>query len=118
MGSMMNEKTSPPWGTWWVLDDKVTFKVKRIEVLPGKRLSYQKHMRREEHWYIVQGDAIVTLEGEEHVIGAGESLDIGVGVPHRIKNVGDDVLVFVEVQRGEYLGEDDIARLADDYGRV
>jgi mannose-6-phosphate isomerase len=112
------EKASPPWGNWSVLDSGVAFKVKRIEVLPGRRLSYQKHMRREEHWYIIQGRAIVTLEGREQALSEGESFNIARGVFHRIENPGGDLLVFIEVQRGEYFGEDDIVRLADDYGRT
>ena len=113
-----NEKASPPWGTWSVLDSQEAFKVKRIEVLPGKRLSYQKHMKREEHWYIVRGRASIILEGEEHLLGEGESFNIGKGALHRIENTGPDLLVFIEVQRGEYFGEDDIVRLSDDYGRA
>ncbi len=112
------EKASPPWGNWLVLDSGTAFKVKRIEVLPGKRLSYQKHMRREEHWYLVQGNAMVTLEGKEYTLHEGESFDIGRDAFHRVENIGLDPLVFIEVQRGDYLGEDDIVRLSDDYGRV
>jgi mannose-6-phosphate isomerase len=111
-------KGSPPWGTWSVLDDNGGFKVKRIEVLPGRRLSYQKHFKREEHWYIVKGHAVITLEGQEYPLGEGDSFNVGRGMYHRIENVGDTVLVFVEVQRGEYFGEDDIVRVSDDYGRA
>jgi mannose-6-phosphate isomerase len=117
-GMQESEGVSPPWGNWSVLDDNVSFKVKRIEVMPGKRLSYQKHLKREEHWYIVKGQALITLEGEDYRIGEGESFDVGKDASHRIANVGDTVLVFIEIQRGEYFGEDDIVRLQDDYGRT
>ena len=107
-----------PWGTFTVLDEGDTFKVKRIEVLPGKRLSYQKHMQRVEHWVVVQGTALVTLDDRDIRVGLGEAIDIPTGSAHRIENPGDELLVFIEVQRGSYLGEDDIIRLQDDFGRV
>ena len=106
-----------PWGSFTVLDEGDNFKVKRIEVLPGKRLSYQKHAQRAEHWFIVIGTAKVTLDDRELVMQTGEAIDVGVGTAHRIENPGDDLLVFIEVQRGPYLGEDDIVRLEDDFGR-
>jgi mannose-6-phosphate isomerase len=86
-------------------------------VEPGKRLSYQKHARRAEHWTVVQGRALVTLDGRDIPVEAGESVDIPRGAAHRIANPGDVTMVFVEVQRGDYFGEDDIERLEDDYGR-
>jgi mannose-6-phosphate isomerase len=107
-----------PWGTFTVLDEGDNFKVKRIEVLPGKRLSYQKHAQRAEHWFVVQGTAKVTLDDREISVPAGEAIDIGVGSAHRIENPGEGLLVFIEVQRGSYLGEDDITRLQDDFGRT
>ena len=106
-----------PWGTFTVLDEGKDFKVKRIEVLPGKRLSYQKHSQRAEHWVVVQGKAKVTLDDREITISAGENIDIGIGAAHRVENPGQESLVFIEVQRGSYLGEDDIVRLQDDFGR-
>jgi mannose-6-phosphate isomerase len=106
-----------PWGNFTVLDEGEGYKVKRIEVLPGKRLSYQKHARRAEHWFIVQGIAKVTLDDREFKLSAGEYIDIPVGAAHRIENPGDVKLIFIEAQRGDYLGEDDIVRLQDDYGR-
>lgn len=116
-------ETSPrfdkrPWGTFTVLDEGEDFKVKRIEVLPGKRLSYQKHSRRAEHWVVVRGTAKVTLDDREILVAPGEAIDIAVGAAHRVENRGDDLLVFIEVQRGTYLGEDDIVRLQDDFGRT
>jgi mannose-6-phosphate isomerase len=121
----MNEslETSPrfdrrPWGTFTVLDEGEDFKVKRIEVLPGKRLSYQKHSQRAEHWVVVKGTAKVTLDGRDIIVEPGQAIDIGVGVAHRVENPGTEPLLFIEVQRGGYLGEDDIVRLQDDFGRA
>ena len=107
-----------PWGTFTVLDEGEKFKVKRIEVLPGKRLSYQKHSKRAEHWVVVQGTAKVTLDDREIIVSTGEAIDIATGAAHRVENPGTDMLVFIEVQRGSYLGEDDIVRLQDDFGRA
>jgi len=107
-----------PWGTFTVIDEGENFKVKRIEVLPGKRLSYQKHSQRAEHWVVVQGTANVTLDDREITVSAGEAIDIASGSAHRVENPGTDTLVFIEVQRGSYLGEDDIVRLQDDFGRA
>ena len=107
-----------PWGTFTVLDEGDTFKVKRIEVLPGKRLSYQKHAQRAEHWVVVEGTAKVTLDDRDITIEKGKAIDIPIGSAHRVENTGDELLVFIEVQRGSYLGEDDIIRLQDDFGRV
>ena len=107
-----------PWGPFTVIDEGDGFKVKRIEVFPGKRLSYQKHSRRAEHWVVVQGIAKVTLDGREIVVETGEAIDIGIGSAHRVENPGEQTLLFIEVQRGDYLGEDDIVRLQDDFGRA
>ena len=107
-----------PWGSFTVLDEGDGFKVKRIEVLAGKRLSYQKHAQRAEHWFVVRGTARVTLDGEEIIKAAGEAIDIPVGAAHRIENPGEVPVIFIEVQRGDYLGEDDIVRLQDDFGRT
>ncbi len=107
-----------PWGTFTVLDEGDNFKVKRIEVLPGKRLSYQKHAHRAEHWVVVKGAAKVTLDGQEIIVPLGKAIDIPLGAAHRVENPGGDNLIFIEVQRGSYLGEDDIVRLDDDFGRA
>jgi len=117
------DTTSPlyderPWGSFTVLDEGDKYKVKRIEVLPGKRLSYQKHARRAEHWMVVAGRGKVTLDGNEVVLETGETIDIPIGGAHRIENPGDKKLIFIEIQRGSYLGEDDIERLQDDFGRI
>jgi mannose-6-phosphate isomerase len=114
----MREFDRRPWGTYTVLEEDRGFKVKRIEVLPGKRLSYQKHAQRAEHWFVVEGTAKVTLDGEEIMVRAGEAIDIPIGAAHRVENPDEGNLVFIEVQRGNYLGEDDITRLEDDYGRT
>jgi len=120
---MLNDPNSPryderPWGSFTVLDEGPTYKVKRIEVLPQKRLSYQKHSQRAEHWMVVAGAARVTLDGREIVLNTGETVDIPIGSAHRIENTSEQKLVFIEIQRGSYLGEDDIQRLQDDFGRT
>jgi mannose-6-phosphate isomerase-like protein (cupin superfamily) len=107
-----------PWGTFTVLDEGQGFKVKRIEVYPGKRLSYQKHSQRAEHWVVVTGTAKVTLDDRDILVEAGEAIDIAIGAAHRVENPGEQTLIFIEVQRGSYLGEDDIVRLQDDFGRA
>ena len=106
-----------PWGSFTVLDEGNGYKVKRIEVLSGKRLSYQKHSRRSEHWTVVQGVGKVTLEGREITLEVGDTADIPLGAAHRMENPGKETLIFIEIQRGSYLGEDDITRLQDDFGR-
>lgn len=114
----MREFDQRPWGSYTVLEEGRNFKVKRIEVLPGKRLSYQKHSQRAEHWFVVEGTAKVTLDDRDVLIAAGEAIDIPVGSAHRVENPGTQDLIFIEVQRGNYLGEDDIVRLEDDFGRT
>ena len=98
-----------PWGFYEVLSDKPDHKLKRITVYPGKRLSLQRHRRRSEHWYIVEGSAIVTLDDTEIKLEAGGAVDIPKGAAHRIMNPGKRNMLFVEVQRGDYFGEDDIS---------
>jgi mannose-6-phosphate isomerase len=113
------EYSERPWGNYTVLsDDEPDHKVKRIVVHPGKRLSYQRHSRRAEHWFIVSGIATVTLDGAISQVPAGEAIDIPLESAHRIANEGMSDVVFIEVQRGTYFGEDDIVRLEDDYGRT
>ncbi len=111
------EMVSPPWGMWEVLLDEPTYKVKRITVLPGKRLSYQKHFKRREHWMVVEGEGVVTVDGKDIHLSQGEAIDIAQEDAHRMANNGGVNLVFIEIQQGEYFGEDDIVRLEDDYGR-
>ena len=108
-----------PWGEYLVLDDAAAdHKVKRITVNPGQRLSYQKHAKRSEHWFVVSGLAGVTRDGVITEVKAGEAIDIPVGTAHRVENIGTEALVFIEVQHGSYFGEDDIVRLEDDFGRA
>jgi mannose-6-phosphate isomerase-like protein (cupin superfamily) len=107
-----------PWGHYTVLADEANHKVKRIVVLPGKRLSLQRHQHRAEHWFVVKGEAKVTLDEQQVPCGAGRAIDIPLGTKHRIENVGAEELVFIEVQTGTYFGEDDIERFEDDFGRV
>lgn len=115
---MKNEFEQRPWGNYTVLDEGNGYKVKRIEVLPKKRLSYQKHTRRAEHWFVIGGIAKVTLNDRDFLVKTGESVDISVGDKHRVENQDEEMLIFIEVQRGDYLGEDDIQRFEDDFGRI
>ena len=87
-------------------------------VRPGKRLSYQRHARRSEHWFVVHGRGRVVVDGSSRDLTEGMAVDIPVSAAHRIENDGTDDLVFIEVQHGEYFGEDDIIRLEDDFGRA
>jgi mannose-6-phosphate isomerase len=108
-----------PWGSFTILDEGADYKVKRIEVLPGKRLSYQRHFRRAEHWFVVRGTANVTLNGVEIIVKTGQTVDIGTRDAHRVANPdGTETLIFIETQTGDYFGEDDIERLEDDFGRT
>jgi mannose-6-phosphate isomerase len=124
MKSIRSTENSPvfdrrPWGSFTVLDEGENYKVKRIEVLPGKRLSYQSHSRRSEHWFVVSGTAKVTLNGVETLVNAGQAVDIAAETAHRVENPDSSAtLVFIETQTGNYFGEDDIVRLSDDFGRV
>ena len=106
-----------PWGSYEILADKKKYKLKEIIVKPGQRLSYQSHHRRSEIWVIVQGEGIVTLEGQQLEGYPGRSFFIPKEQRHRIECTGKKPLIFVEVQTGEYFGEDDITRYEDDYGR-
>ena len=108
-----------PWGSFTILDEGENYKVKRLEVLPGKRLSYQRHSLRSEHWFVVRGTAKVTLNDAEIIVLTGEALDIPLGSAHRIENSpGAENLIIIETQTGDYFGEDDIERLDDDFGRA
>lgn len=114
---MIGESDIRPWGSWQILDEGEGFKVKRIVVNPHSRLSYQTHEHRAEHWIIVQGIATCVIDGEDVVARSGDTVFCEVHQAHRITNAHDEVLIVIEVQQGSYLGEDDIVRLQDDYGR-
>jgi mannose-6-phosphate isomerase len=113
--SLMSE--ARPWGSWHVIDIGCGYKVKRIHVDPGGRLSLQTHRYRSEHWVVVFGKATCTVDDQRVMAGPGESVDVPQGAAHRLANDGPEELVVVEVQRGGYTGEDDIQRLEDDYDR-
>jgi mannose-6-phosphate isomerase-like protein (cupin superfamily) len=117
-GPMELEYDERPWGNYTVLSDADDHKVKEIVVLPGKRLSYQQHAKRSEHWFVVRGNGTVTLDGVDIPVGPGSTIDVELEMPHRMANTGDEELLFVEVQHGTYFGEDDIIRLDDDFGRA
>jgi len=107
-----------PWGFYEVLADEPDHKVKRITVYPGQRLSLQRHQHRDEHWQIIQGAGDLRLNSKTITIAAGDHVEIPHGTLHRITNTGSENIAFIEVQTGDYFGEDDIERIEDDYGRV
>jgi mannose-1-phosphate guanylyltransferase/mannose-6-phosphate isomerase len=107
-----------PWGSYETMDMDKGFQVKRLVVNPGARLSLQKHARRAEHWVVVRGTARVTRDRDVYDLHANQSTYIPLGAVHRLENPGKEILHLIEVQSGDYLGEDDIVRLEDNYGRV
>ena len=111
-------KVERPWGWYDVIDTGSTYKVKSIQVDTGKSLSLQRHMHRSEHWVVVEGTALIHIEGKKSLIIENQSTYIPVGVKHRLTNPGKIPLKIIEVQSGSYLEEDDIERFDDDYGRV
>jgi len=111
-------KVNRPWGTYKVLEEDTGFKVKRIEVLPDAELSLQMHNHRAENWIIVKGTAEITLDDKPYKLNINERIFIPEKTKHRIKNISSKKLIFIEVQTGEYLGEDDIIRFEDKYGRI
>jgi len=112
------ERVTRPWGWYETLSEAPNHKIKRISVLPGQRISLQKHSQRAEHWVVLQGTARVTLDEDTLELTVGQHCDIALGQVHRLANQGDSLVEIVEVQWGDYLGEDDIVRLSDDYGRA
>ena len=112
------EREERPWGQFFVIHDEPNYKLKRIEVEPGERLSYQYHDKRSEVWTIVEGVGTITIDEKVKDYKAGETILIPKGVKHRIENKGQKKVVFIEVQTGTYFGEDDIVRIEDDYNRV
>ena len=116
---MNNEKFERPWGTYTNLLDESFCKVKTIVVKPGQQPSYQYHHKRSEHWIVVSGEGLATVDEETTKLNPGEYIFVPVESKHRIKNTSSDRdLIFIEVQTGTYFGEDDIVRLEDEYGRV
>ena len=106
-----------PWGSYTILEESKGYKIKRVEVKPSQRLSLQKHHHRSEHWIVVSGTAVVTNGDRIITIHVNESTYIPKGTVHRLENPGIIPLILIEVQSGEYLGEDDIVRYDDDYDR-
>lgn len=106
-----------PWGSFTILEEGENYKLKRIEVRPGQRLSYQSHKKRDELWMIVQGTAIVTIDDNDIEIGYGSFVTIKKSQKHRIENRTEEKVIFIEIQTGDYFGEDDIIRYQDDYKR-
>ncbi len=107
-----------PWGNYRVLHKEQGFQVKRVELNPGCRLSLQKHARRSEKWTVISGSGVATLGAKENPVRKGSFIDIPINETHRLHNTGSDPLVIIEIQLGDYLGEDDIVRLQDDFGRT
>ena len=111
------ERGDRPWGHYLVLHEDSGYKVKQFVVKPGSRLSLQRHRHRAEQWQVVRGEAVVTRGKDLVRLLPGGSIDIPLGALHRVENDGKETLVVIEVQMGDYLGEDDIERFEDDYGR-
>jgi mannose-1-phosphate guanylyltransferase len=107
-----------PWGTYYNALEEPGFKIKKIVVKPSSRLSLQSHEHRSEHWVVVQGQALITLDDEEVKMERDQYIYIPKGSIHRLQNLGQEDLILVEVQLGAYLGEDDIKRYQDDYNRL
>jgi len=112
------ERGDRPWGYYLVLHEDAGYKVKQFVVNPGSRLSLQRHRHRAEHWQVVRGEAVVTRGKEIVRLLPGGTIEIPLGALHRVESVGKENLVVIEVQMGEYVGEDDIERFEDDYGRA
>jgi len=111
------EKEDRPWGCFYVIHDENNYKLKRIEVNPGQKLSYQYHEKRSEAWTVVSGNGEVTINEKLSKIHSGQTITIPKLSKHRIHNTSQEILIFIEVQTGEYFGEDDIVRIEDKYNR-
>jgi mannose-6-phosphate isomerase-like protein (cupin superfamily) len=110
--------TQTPWGCYAVLAEHGDFKLKHIVVHPSHRLSLQRHAHRQEHWYILKGQATVEVSEWRKTLDLGDAVDVPAGAWHRLSNQSSTDLEIIEIQKGSYLGEDDIERKQDDYGRV
>lgn len=115
---MVSNDSNRPWGFFENLADADDHKVKRITVYPGKRISLQSHSRRAEHWFVLEGNALFTCNRRKKKMKPGQAVDIKRRDKHRIENIGKGNLVIIEIQTGDYFGEDDITRYEDDYGRA
>ena len=115
---MKYEVESRPWGMYEVLLDAPNVKVKRISVAPNSRLSYQYHDKRREEWIVVKGNLTIILDDDKVFRSPGDSIHIALGAKHRAWNETDELVQFIEVQTGDYFGEDDIVRIEDDYNRL
>ena len=115
---MMEDIVKRPWGYYQVIQKCENYQIKKIVVFPHSQLSYQSHKYRNEHWFFIKGDGVVILDGKESKVKDGCSVDIKSGIKHRIKNISNDEVCFLEIQTGTYFGEDDIIRYEDDYGRI
>lgn len=111
-------KEERPWGRFFVISDEEKYKIKKIEVEPNQRLSYQFHNKRSEYWIIIKGNGLLVLNDIKSRVKVGDTVFIEKTDRHRIQNAGDKMLVFIEVQTGSYFGEDDIVRIEDDFNRV
>lgn len=116
--AMEHRTTHRPWGKYTILDQGPHYKIKNVTVNPKSRLSLQMHLHRSEHWVVISGTAKITLDDQEVFLHVNQSIDIPKTTRHRIENPGKVPLVFIEVQNGEYLEEDDIIRFSDDYQRL
>jgi mannose-1-phosphate guanylyltransferase/mannose-6-phosphate isomerase len=114
----LHRTVARPWGTYTVLEEGAGFKIKRIVVKPGQSLSLQMHHHRSEHWVVVSGAARVTIDQDTSLVSPNQSTYIPIGATHRLSNPGVTDLIMIEVQCGSYLGEDDIVRFNDEYGRA
>ena len=118
MENLLHEEYFRPWGSYICLDAGENFQVKRLIVNPDGILSLQKHFKRSEHWTVVSGVASITLNDDEFELGVNESVYIPIEAIHRIANKSNELVEIIEVQCGDYLGEDDIVRYEDNYGRI
>jgi mannose-6-phosphate isomerase-like protein (cupin superfamily) len=114
----MTYKEGRPWGTFEIINESDSYKVKKITVHPGKRLSLQSHEKRSEYWIIISGNGVLTQDNIQKVVSKNSQVFIPVKQKHRIHNTGTEPLIFIEVQTGTYFGEDDIIRYDDDYNRT
>ena len=115
---LKHKKIFRPWGFFVSIEEGSEWQIKKIEVKPGESLSLQMHQHRSEHWIVVRGTAKVALDSHEKILYKNQSIYIPIGSKHRLSNPGQSNLVLIEVQTGAYLGEDDIIRFDDKYGRV